>query len=573
MADQTIALQARAPQGNSMAAAIRQNSQFMNMMTQQAAAQRQAQQAQQAMELARAEEARKAELQPSAVAESEAKALSARVKLVDEFLDLSIAGMSAARGAADAIKIGDFLKQSFRLPELQGVVDQTLSSLPQDPSQFNAWREQTLFQSMDAKEQLARDFQRQTTGEEERLISMPKYAGAPGGMAATEVPGSRIQAAEGITYVRDDNGNIYAMPKQQAGTGGFGPAPGAPSAPAGGDTADVVYGFGKFAQPSKPISTMTIGEVQNFQKNELIPATRGKVGAGPDKGTGAVGTYQITYGTLQKYAPRVLGPNWRNTPFTADVQDRIAKAIYEDVKNGNLKDTWAGLPSNRPGAYSNVPWEQVRGQIVAVESAGAPAGRGAAGSPAPRGAAGGPQPVIKGEPKPAKTTEAERRFGTISQQMSTNLKEAVDILTNNPDAIRPSGTEYAASQIPFYGEEAALFAQSTPRQQFVATILRFLDNVTFVNTGAGTSKTQEENYRRSYIPTYQDEPESAYRKLKSMVEFAKNVKSAAGVLWTPQLDADFKQLTAAVGQLNPSKSNRAAPKQTRTPGAATVTDW
>jgi hypothetical protein len=58
MADQTIALQARAPQGNSMAAAIRQNSQLMNMMTQQAAAQRQSAVAEQQMQLAQAKEAR-----------------------------------------------------------------------------------------------------------------------------------------------------------------------------------------------------------------------------------------------------------------------------------------------------------------------------------------------------------------------------------------------------------------------------------------------------------------------------------------------------------------------------------
>ena len=58
MADQTIALQARAPQGNSMAAAIRQNSQLMNMMTQQAAAQRQSAVAEQQMQVAQAKEAR-----------------------------------------------------------------------------------------------------------------------------------------------------------------------------------------------------------------------------------------------------------------------------------------------------------------------------------------------------------------------------------------------------------------------------------------------------------------------------------------------------------------------------------
>jgi hypothetical protein len=155
-----------------------------------------------------------------------------------------------------------------------------------------------------------------------------------------------------------------APPAQAVGTQ---PSMGAPGR---GNTADVVYGFGKFGSPAKPISQSTIGEVQDFQRNTLIPNTRGKIGAGPREGTGAVGTYQFTYGTLKDYAPKVLGPNWRNVPFTADVQEQLAKALYEDVKGGDLKKTWAGLPSNRPGQYSNVPWENVRDSIIKVESAG-----------------------------------------------------------------------------------------------------------------------------------------------------------------------------------------------------------
>jgi hypothetical protein len=131
-----------------------------------------------------------------------------------------------------------------------------------------------------------------------------------------------------------------------------------------------VYGFGEFGLPSKPISQSTIGEVQDFQRNTLIPKTRGQIGKGPRIGTGAVGTYQFTYGTLQEIAPKVLGPNWRNTTFTPDVQEQLAKALYDERKSGNLKDTWAGLPSNRPGQYTNVPWEQVRDKIIQVESAG-----------------------------------------------------------------------------------------------------------------------------------------------------------------------------------------------------------
>ena len=157
-----------------------------------------------------------------------------------------------------------------------------------------------------------------------------------------------------------------APPAQAVGI----PVGGPRGAPGQGNTADVVYGFGEFGLPAKPLSQSTIGEVQDFQRNTLIPKTRGQIGKGPRIGTGAVGTYQFTYGTLQEIAPKVLGPNWRNTTFTADVQEQLAKALYDERKSGNLKDTWAGLPSNRPGQYANVPWEQVRDKIIQVESAG-----------------------------------------------------------------------------------------------------------------------------------------------------------------------------------------------------------
>ncbi len=60
MANQAIALQARAPQNDLMGRAIQQNAQFINMMSQQRAAERQAAVAQQQMEIARATEERAA---------------------------------------------------------------------------------------------------------------------------------------------------------------------------------------------------------------------------------------------------------------------------------------------------------------------------------------------------------------------------------------------------------------------------------------------------------------------------------------------------------------------------------
>ena len=58
MANQAIALQARAPQSNFLGGAVQQNAQLINMMSQQRAAERQAAVAQQEMELARAAEGR-----------------------------------------------------------------------------------------------------------------------------------------------------------------------------------------------------------------------------------------------------------------------------------------------------------------------------------------------------------------------------------------------------------------------------------------------------------------------------------------------------------------------------------
>ena len=552
-----IALQTRNPQLPDPSKMTAQYANMMNMAQQNETSKRQAAQAQQAMDFAAAKEGREKEMQPFAVGKAKNEAFSAQQKAVLEFMGVSYEAIKRSRSPEDVMNAAQSLKQNFPDPVFADLIDQTVATLPADPSQFAAWKQQSEMDTLSNVQRLENVFKTQTTGTEQREIAMPKY-GAGG---AVEVPGSRIQVAQGMQYITDDQGNIRAVPKE-AGGGFDTPAPAVgtqPSmgAPGQGNTADVVYGFGKYGSPDKPLSTMRMGDVQNFQK-ELINKTRGKVGAGPNKGTGAVGTYQFTYETLQDMAPKVFGANWRDKPFTADAQEKLAKALYEERKGGNLKDTWAGLPSNRPGQYTNVPWEQVRDKIIRVESGGGPRRTPTSGAGAPTGATGEPPIIIKGSGAKKPSTEGERRFGTISRQMRTNLKGAVEILQTNPNAIRPSGTEYAASQIPFYGEEARLFAESEPRQQFVATILRFLDNITFANTGAGTSKEQEANYRRSYIPTYQDTPASAYRKMVAMADFAKNVKDAAGVMWTPELDADFNALTKAIEKLKPKGA--AAPK-------------
>jgi hypothetical protein len=221
-----------------------------------------------------------------------------------------------------------------------------------------------------------------------------------------------------------------------------------------------VFGFGKFGSPSKPLSTLSIGEVQDFQRNTLIPNTRGKVGAGPDKGTGAVGAYQITYGTLQDYAPKVLGSNWRDKPFTADVQEQIAKAIYDDVKGGNLKDTWAGLPSNRPGAYANVPWEQVRDQIIQVESGGGPR-------------RGGGTSTSTNAPQTFSEQERKKGFVKALELFDYNPKTGVDSISPLIKASTSGGAQKIVSDV------AGFFGTATSGRVAIGQLKTLQDSMTF----------------------------------------------------------------------------------------------
>ena len=102
---------------------------------------------------------------------------------------------------------------------------------------------------------------------------------------------------------------------------------------------DVPYGFGKYVQPDKPLSQMTVGEVKEYQKN-LIQETKGKV-PGTEKGTGAVGKYQVVGETL-KAQQKALG--FKDTDiFDADLQDKIGQNLlkgrgYDKFRSGKMSE-------------------------------------------------------------------------------------------------------------------------------------------------------------------------------------------------------------------------------------------
>lgn len=120
-----------------------------------------------------------------------------------------------------------------------------------------------------------------------------------------------------------------------------------------GSPFDVTY---QFQGTSKPITQMSIGEVTNHQANMIS-----------SQGASPVGAYQINKATLEDFAPKVLGENWRNMPLSPENQDKIGEAIFNARKSGNLKDTWAALPDSTVGAYKNKTWGEMKGLIAQAE--------------------------------------------------------------------------------------------------------------------------------------------------------------------------------------------------------------
>ena len=101
MANQAIALQARAPRGNFLGPALQEGAQMVNMMRQQEAANRQAEIANQQMEIARAKEAREAPLAAAQLSKAEAEGQAARIKATSDFFDLTVLGLKNSK--ADTI--------------------------------------------------------------------------------------------------------------------------------------------------------------------------------------------------------------------------------------------------------------------------------------------------------------------------------------------------------------------------------------------------------------------------------------------------------------------------------------
>lgn len=363
-----IALQSRNPQLPDPARATAQMANMMNMASQQRASQLQGERTRQEMDFAKAEEGRRVEMHDPNLKKAGYEAMAAQMKMLSDFSKLSIEGLKQAQSPEDAVKIGDYIKSNFNDPRLQESIDQTVAKLTANPANFEAARQQVLFQSMEADKQLEQQIADLTTGAETYQVSSPKYAGAPGGMKATEVPGTRVTAPQGITYVRGDDGSIYPMPTKTIG------APATAATPAGspGNGSPVANALktnpgalkdGGFAR-SQPGYTGASGGFATFdtpqagiaaQENLLRSAYVGKgfntidkiinryAPQGPENSGASVSNYK-------KYVAQKAGVDI-NAPISAAQVPAVAKAMRE-FETGNKSG--GGAAAAAPGGLTPI---------------------------------------------------------------------------------------------------------------------------------------------------------------------------------------------------------------------------
>lgn len=394
-----IALQARNPQVADPSRITAQYANMMNSARQAEAAQLQGQRTRQEMDFASAKEARDAELQPFKVTEAQSKANSERLKYVMDFFETSEIAIYNSRNPQQAMALGDRMKQMFPEPELQQSIDATLSSIPQDPGQFEAWRDDSLKRTMDAKDQLEQDYIKQTTGTEERIISMPKY----GRGGATEVAGSRIQVAPGMTYVKGADDATYAMPTK--GVGSFG----TPAPAGGGDTFKIMIGMesggNQFAKSGAPLTSPkgAIGIAQ------IMPGTA------PEAAKLAGLPYDKARLSNDRDYNLALGEAYFNKQLADFGDPRLAAAAYNAGPGAVRRALAKGGPD---GWVNHVPRETQR-YVASI-----PGGGGQANAATPSGLT----PVLPGKaPAPDKnaiTPEAKLARDTAVQNLYNAVQDA-----------------------------------------------------------------------------------------------------------------------------------------------------
>lgn len=148
----------------------------------------------------------------------------------------------------------------------------------------------------------------------------------------SEAEDSRYGALEGSGYSQNRaTGGFYGPADGPGAAGGGGGGHAGPAGDlarvrqteSGGNYNRVVYDI---MSPPRPLTGMTMGQVFDWQRGPLRARTRGRRGPHDIGSTGA-GAYQFESLTLAENARLEFGAGWRDVPFSAPNQDRVAERL------------------------------------------------------------------------------------------------------------------------------------------------------------------------------------------------------------------------------------------------------
>lgn len=202
----------------------------------------------------------------------------------------------------------------------------------------------------------------------------------------------------------------------------------------------------------KPITQMTLGELEDYQETQIRPLSRQygltnkerqerlkAMGFKDDPGSTGVGRYQFERSTLADVAQKEFGPEWKNQKFTPEIQDQLAKRLWNDVKGdeSRAKNTWAAVANIKSSKPTTAP---ISGDSVipTLASAGLATGATAAGVLSSV-LGGGSNAVVGAQDNPTGTLMHVSRWGLMAKNRGkTAAKSTRKRLAGGPRYLGPT---------------------------------------------------------------------------------------------------------------------------------------
>lgn len=229
--------------------------------------------------------------------EGQAKAMKAKLENLVKFSEESRNAFAGATSPQDAVQRAQMLAQMF--PDMAEPLQQGLKTLPQDPAQFEAWKQDVLRQNLTADQRLKQELFKIEDADGQHLLAASPYGGR-----ASVVEGSQTTAAPINPQIIMGAGGAYAVdPRTSTAT---------------------------------PIMTGGGGDYETFKRSIIGQESGGRYGVANAQGSGAMGVGQVMPATAKTLAGRV-GLPYRpelmagNTPEARQYQDAITEAAVQEA--------------------------------------------------------------------------------------------------------------------------------------------------------------------------------------------------------------------------------------------------